>query len=60
MGKMDPKVDAYIGKAKPFAQPILEHLRELGADAVIMGEREIAHGIIALIGSACEEPAVSA
>lgn len=29
MGKMDPKVDAYIGKAKPFAQPILEHLREL-------------------------------
>lgn len=29
MGKMDPKVDAYIAKAKPFAQPILEHLREL-------------------------------
>lgn len=24
-----PKVDAYIEKAKPFAQPILEHLREL-------------------------------
>lgn len=29
MGTRDPKVDAYIEKAKPFAQPILEHLREL-------------------------------
>lgn len=26
---MNPKVDAYIEKAKPFAQPILEHLRGL-------------------------------
>ncbi len=25
----EPKVDAYINRAKPFAQPILEHLREL-------------------------------
>ena len=25
----DPKVDLYIAKARPFAQPILEHLREL-------------------------------
>ena len=25
----NPKVDAYINKAKPFAQPILEHIREL-------------------------------
>ncbi|MGL3820621.1 YdeI/OmpD-associated family protein [Sphingopyxis sp. R3-92] len=25
----DPRVDAYIAKAKPFAQPILTHLREL-------------------------------
>jgi uncharacterized protein YdeI (YjbR/CyaY-like superfamily) len=25
----NPKVDAYINKSKPFAQPILEHLREL-------------------------------
>lgn len=24
-----PKVDAYIAKAQPFAQPILEHLRQL-------------------------------
>lgn len=29
MGNGNPKVDAYIAKAKPFAQPILEHLREL-------------------------------
>jgi uncharacterized protein YdeI (YjbR/CyaY-like superfamily) len=27
--KLDPRVDAYIAKAKPFAQPVLEHLREL-------------------------------
>ena len=26
---LNPKVDAYIAKAQPFAQPILEHLREL-------------------------------
>jgi uncharacterized protein YdeI (YjbR/CyaY-like superfamily) len=25
----DPRIDAYINKAKPFAQPILEHLRKL-------------------------------
>ncbi len=25
----NPKVDAYIAKAKPFAQPILTHIREL-------------------------------
>lgn len=25
----DPRVDAYIAKAAPFAQPILKHLREL-------------------------------
>lgn len=29
MGQRNPKVDAYIAKAKPFAQLILEHLREL-------------------------------
>jgi uncharacterized protein YdeI (YjbR/CyaY-like superfamily) len=27
MGKHDPRVDAYIAKAAPFAGPILEHLR---------------------------------
>ena len=26
---LNPKVDAYIAKAQPFAQPILDHLREL-------------------------------
>jgi uncharacterized protein YdeI (YjbR/CyaY-like superfamily) len=28
-GDLNPKVDAYIEKAKPFAQPILEHIRSL-------------------------------
>lgn len=27
--KPDPRIDAYIAKAAPFAQPILRHLREL-------------------------------
>ena len=27
--QMDPKVDAYIAKAQPFAHPILDHLRKL-------------------------------
>lgn len=27
--KLNPKVDAYIAKAQPFAQPILNHLRKL-------------------------------
>ena len=29
MGKKDPRVDAYISKAAPFAQPILKHLRKV-------------------------------
>lgn len=29
MGERDPRVDAYIAKAEPFARPILEHLRAL-------------------------------
>jgi uncharacterized protein YdeI (YjbR/CyaY-like superfamily) len=29
MGKKDPRVDAYIEKAKPFAQPILRHIRQV-------------------------------
>jgi uncharacterized protein YdeI (YjbR/CyaY-like superfamily) len=29
MSKKDPKVDAYIAKSKPFAQPILKHLRKV-------------------------------
>lgn len=29
MPSRDPRIDAYIAKAAPFARPILEHLREL-------------------------------
>jgi uncharacterized protein YdeI (YjbR/CyaY-like superfamily) len=29
MGTKDKRIDAYITKAKPFARPILKHLREL-------------------------------
>lgn len=29
MGTQDPRVDAYIEKAQPFAKPILKHLRTL-------------------------------
>lgn len=29
MAKTDPRIDAYIAKAAPFAQPILRHVRKL-------------------------------
>ena len=29
MAKKDPRVDAYISRAQPFARPILKHLRKL-------------------------------
>jgi uncharacterized protein YdeI (YjbR/CyaY-like superfamily) len=29
MGKKDPRVDAYIADAEPFARPILQHLRDV-------------------------------
>ena len=29
MGKKDPRIDAYIGKAAPFAQPILTQIRSV-------------------------------
>lgn len=32
MPTLDPRIDAYIVKAAPFARPILEHLRELVHD----------------------------
>ncbi|HEV2710038.1 MAG TPA: YdeI/OmpD-associated family protein [Edaphobacter sp.] len=38
---MNPKVDAYIAKAQPFAQPILTHLRELAHKACPDVEEEI-------------------
>ena len=28
MGKKDPRIDVYIAKAAPFAQPILKHIRK--------------------------------
>src|SRR6185436_19410680 len=33
MGKRDKRVDAYIAKSADFAQPILEHLREVVHEA---------------------------
>ena len=29
MGKKDPRIDAYISKAAPFAKPVLTHIRKL-------------------------------
>jgi hypothetical protein len=29
MGTKDPRIDAYIANAAPFAQPILKHLRNI-------------------------------
>jgi len=29
MAKTDPRIDAYIAKSQPFAQPILNHIRQL-------------------------------
>ena len=29
MAKKDPRIDAYIGQAAPFARPILKHLRKI-------------------------------
>ena len=29
MAKKDPRIDAYIAKAEPFARPILKHLRKM-------------------------------
>ena len=35
----DPRIDAYIAKAQPFARPILEHVRER-VHAVVSGVEE--------------------
>lgn len=42
---MNPKVDAYIAKAQPFAQPILTHMRELVHKACPDVEEEIKWGM---------------
>ena len=39
MPKTDPRVDAYIKKAQPFAQPILTHLRKVVHRAVPKSKR---------------------
>lgn len=33
MAKKDPRIDAYIAKAQPFAKPVLRHLRRLVHEA---------------------------
>lgn len=40
----DPRVDDYIAKAEPFAQPILEHLRVMMARLVPQGDEAIKWG----------------
>jgi uncharacterized protein YdeI (YjbR/CyaY-like superfamily) len=42
--RTDPRVDAYIAKAAPFARPILEHLRELVHEASPEAEETIKWG----------------
>jgi uncharacterized protein YdeI (YjbR/CyaY-like superfamily) len=49
MGLRDPRVDAYIAKAQPFAQPILAHLRELLHAACPDVEETIKWGMPAFI-----------
>lgn len=39
--KTDPRIDDYIARAAPFAQPILTHLRELAHRALPDGEEAI-------------------
>lgn len=41
MEAFDPRVDVYINKSKPFAQPILEHIRELVHKACPKVEEDI-------------------
>jgi hypothetical protein len=41
----DPRIDALIGRAQPFARPILEHLRALVRSAVPEAEETIKWGM---------------
>jgi len=43
--KSDPRVDAYIAKAAPFAQPILTRIREIAHAALPEGEEGIKWGM---------------
>lgn len=44
MKRTDPRVDAYIARAAPFARPILHHLRDLVHDACPGAEETIKWG----------------
>jgi uncharacterized protein YdeI (YjbR/CyaY-like superfamily) len=52
----DPRVDAYIAKSAPFAQPILQHLRQLVHTAAPMAAETIKWGFpfFEYKGSVCE------
>lgn len=41
MTKTDPRIDAYIDKAEPFARPILDHIRNLVHQACLEVEEKI-------------------
>lgn len=45
MTTTDPRIDAYIAKAAPFAQPILQHLRALVHRALPQAEETIKWGM---------------
>src|SRR5687768_737546 len=45
----DPRVDAYIAKAQPFAKPILEYTRDLFHEAVPGLEEAIKWGVPAFV-----------
>lgn len=41
MPRTDPRIDAYIDQAAPFAQPILNHIRQLVHEACLEVEETI-------------------
>jgi uncharacterized protein YdeI (YjbR/CyaY-like superfamily) len=45
MRQHDPRIDAYIDKAAPFAQPILQHLRSIVHDACPQVEETVKWGM---------------
>lgn len=49
MARKDPRVDAYIAKAQPFARPILEHLRALVHEACPQVEETLKWGMPAFV-----------
>ena len=42
--KTDPRIDEYIARAAPFAQPILEHVRKIAHTALPDGEESLKWG----------------